>query len=133
MTSKTPALAGGVFGVERAGDTIIVVPAVDLRALDYRRIEAGARAALELLHGPGVRNVVVDFGGSDSYGSGAIGSFLRFWRAVREQGGRMAFCNLSANEKELLRATSVDRLCPVCPSRGEALEAVRGNERSSAC
>jgi anti-anti-sigma factor len=132
MTSTTPALAGGVFGVGQDGDTIIVVPAADLRGLPYLRIETGARAVVERLHGPGVKNVVVDFGESDYYGSGALGFFLRFWKAVKERGGRMALCNVSAHAKEILRVTNLDRLWPICPSRAEALEAVRGSERRPA-
>ncbi len=133
MTSTTPTLAGGVFGVEQAGDTLIVVPAADLRELDYGRIEAGGRAVLELLRRPGVKNVVVDFCETDYYGTTALGCFLRFWKAVRERGGRMAFCNLSPHEAEILRVTNLDHLWPIGPSRAEALEAVRCNERSSAC
>jgi anti-anti-sigma factor len=132
VTSTTPTLAGGVFGVEQAGDTILVVPAADLRELDYLHIEAGARAVLDLLRRPGVKNVIVDFCETDYYGTTALGFFLRFWKAVRERGGRMAFCNLSAHEEEVLHVTNLDHLWPVCPSRAEALEAVQCNGRRPA-
>ena len=49
MANATLALAGGVFEIEKEGDTIIVVPAVDLRELDYQRIEAGAKSASRML------------------------------------------------------------------------------------
>jgi anti-sigma B factor antagonist len=126
VTTATPRLAGGVFGVEKEGDTLIVLPAADLRELDYQRIEAGARAIIELLHGPGVRNLVVDFGRSDYYGTAGLNCFLRFWKVVRERNGRMAFCNVSAHEKEILRVTNLDHLWPICPSSAEALAAVKG-------
>ena len=126
MANATLALAGGVFEIEKEGDTIIVVPAVDLRELDYQRIEAGAKAILELLNGTGIKNVVVDFGKTDYYGSSALSFFLKLWKTARGRNGRMAFCNVSDHEKEILQVTSLDRLWPVCPSRNEALAAVRG-------
>jgi anti-anti-sigma regulatory factor len=69
VANATPSLAGGVFEIEQEGDTIVVVPAVDLRELDYERIEAGAQTILELLNGAGVQNVVLDFHKTDYYGS----------------------------------------------------------------
>jgi hypothetical protein len=68
MANATRALAGGVFEIEKEGYTIIVVPAVDLRELDYQRIGGGAATVLELLNGTGIKNVVLDFHKTDYYG-----------------------------------------------------------------
>jgi anti-anti-sigma factor len=125
MASATPALAGGIFEVEREGDTIVVVPAVDLREFDYQRIEDGARRIFQLLNSTDIKNVVMDFYKTDYYGSTALGFFLRLWKRVRHEGGWMAFCNVSAHEKDILQVTQLDRLWPICPSRAEALEAVK--------
>ena len=38
-----PIVAEPIFEIEQQNDTIIVVPAVDLRELDYQRIEEGAK------------------------------------------------------------------------------------------
>jgi hypothetical protein len=38
----------------------------------------------------------------------------------------MAFCRVSEHEREILQATRLDGLWPVCLSREEALHAVRG-------
>jgi len=48
------ATAGVIFEIEQEDDTIIVVPAVDLRELDDQRIEDGARKILDLLNGTGI-------------------------------------------------------------------------------
>jgi len=117
--------AGGIFELEQEDDTIIIVPAVDLRELDYQRIEEGGRRILDLLNGTGIRNVILDFQKTDYYGSTALGFFLKLWKRVREQNGRMAFCNVSDHEKEILRITKLDHLWPICASRSEALEATR--------
>jgi hypothetical protein len=36
----------------------------------------------------------------------------------------MAFCNLSPQEKEILRLTKLDSLWPICGSREEAMQTV---------
>jgi anti-anti-sigma factor len=117
--------AEGLFEVEQEGDTLIVVPAVDLRELDYQRIKAGAKTVLDLLNGTGVRNVVVDFHKTDCYGSAALGFFLRPLERVRGQNGRTALCNVSGHEKEILQITDLDHTWPIYSSRAEALQAVK--------
>jgi len=117
--------AGGIFEIEQEDDTIIVVPTVDLQEMEYQRIEEGARKILVLLNGIGIKNVVLDFHKTDYYGSTALGFFLKLWKRVRNHNGRMAFCNVSDHEKEILRITKLDHLWLICSSRVEALEAVR--------
>ena len=125
MSQTGLATAGGLFEIEQQDDTIIVVPTVDLRELDYQGIEGGARDVLNLLNGTGIKNVVLDFHKTDYYGSTALGFFVKLWKRVRLRNGRMAFCNVSAHEKEILQVTSLDHLWPICSSRSEALEAVK--------
>jgi anti-anti-sigma factor len=93
--------------------------------MEYQRIEEGARKILVLLNGIGIKNVVLDFHKTDYYGSTALGFFLKLWKRVRNRNGRMAFCNVSDHENEILRITKLDHLWLICSSRVEALEAVR--------
>jgi anti-anti-sigma factor len=116
---------GGIFEIGQEGDTIIVVPAVNLQELEYRRIEEGAKRILDLLSGTPIKNVVMDFYKTDYYGSTALGLFLKLWKRVRTQKGRMAFCNVSDHEKEILQVMNLDSLWPICSTRAEALAAVR--------
>src|ERR1022692_2177355 len=118
-------IADGIFEIEQENDTIIVVPTVDLREIEYQRIEEGARKVLDLLNGSGVKSVVLDFHKTDYYGSTALGFFVKLWKRVRSRNGRMAFCNVSDHEREILQITALDQLWPICSSRIEALEAVR--------
>jgi anti-anti-sigma factor len=115
--------ATGLFEVEQDGDVLVVTPTADLRELYYRDIEEGAGGILDRL-GAGVRGVVLDFHRTDYYGSTALGFFLRLWKRVSENGGRMAFCNVSEHEREVLAVTRLDTLWPICGSREEALKAV---------
>ncbi len=125
MSRTAPATTGGIFQIKRQGDTLIVVPVVDLSELDYQRINAGARAILAALDGTNIKNVVLDLSRTDYYGSTALGFFLNLWKKVRSWKGRMAFCNVSEYEREILRVTELDNLWPICSSRSEALAAVR--------
>jgi anti-anti-sigma factor len=94
--------------MEQSDDTLIVVPAVYPRELDNQRIEEGANRILELLDGTGIKNVVIDFHKTDCYGSTALGFFVKLWERVRRRNGRMAFCNVSDHEKEILQITNLD-------------------------
>ena len=120
------ATATGAFEFEREGQTLVVTARTDLRELDYPEVEAGARDILHLLGNGTIDNVVLDFHRTDYYGSTALGFFVKLWKRVRERGGRMAFCGVSDHEREILRITRLDGLWPICPSRQEALQAVRG-------
>jgi anti-anti-sigma factor len=114
-----------VFDIEVEGETIIVTPAEDLGELGFQQIGADGKEVLALLERSPARNVVVDFRRTDYYGSTALGFFVRLWKRVRGRNGRMAFCNVSAHEKEILRVAKLDQLWPVCSTREEALVAVR--------
>jgi anti-anti-sigma factor len=124
VARTTLAVSNGIFDIERQNATLIVTPLADLRELDYQRIETGARDILDLLNGTGIRNVVLDFHKTDYCGSTALGFFVKLWKRVRMQNGRMVFCNLSDHEREVLQITSLDHLWPICSSRNDALEAV---------
>jgi anti-anti-sigma factor len=125
VANATSASAEGIFKFERLIDTIVVISVVDLRVLDFQRIEAGAMEIFEILNDTGIKNVVLDFHKTDYYGSTALGFFLKLWKRVRVRNGRMAFCNVSDHEKEILQITKLDHLWPICSSRSEALEAVK--------
>ena len=123
-----PNPAGGqtdLFVIERDGDTLILTPQKDLREFEYQHIEGGAREVLDLLGQGSVKNLVMDFHKTDYYGSTALGFFVKLWKRVRARNGQLAFCNVSNHEREILRATNLDNLWPLCASRQEAVEAVK--------
>ena len=115
-----------LFDVERDGDVLVIVPTTDLRESAFEALDAGAKGIFDLLAGGGIQGVVVDFHRTDYYGSTALGFFLRLWKRVSRRGGRMAFCNVSEHEREILAVTRLDTLWPTCRTRPEALTLVRG-------
>jgi anti-anti-sigma factor len=123
----SPAASG--FEMSQQGDTLIVTPTSNLREVVYDQVEAGAEEVLERLNNPSIRNVVMDFAKTDYFGSTAVGFFVRLWKRVCTGNGRMAFCNVSDHEREILRVTKLHELWPICSTREEALRAVADGPR----
>jgi anti-anti-sigma factor len=114
-----------LFAIDREDETVVVTPLADLGELAYPQLEAGANELLGVLDHAPARNLVLDFHRAAYNGSTVLPFFLRLWMRVSRHSGRMALCNITAHEKDLLRITKLDQLWPICGSRGEALEAVR--------
>ena len=120
-----------MFEQEQQGETLVLTPATSLGEFAETEIRAEQEAILRRLGEAPTKNVVVDFGKTDYFGSSALGFFLRLWKLVRGRDGHMAFCNLSAHEREILVVCRLDSLWSLHPSRAEALKAVRGAARPS--
>jgi anti-anti-sigma factor len=110
--------------VKLEGDTLEVIPNRDLRELDFPQIEAEGEVLLRLVDEPTIRNLVVDFGRTDYFGSTAVGLLAQLGRHVRDRGGHMALCNLSPHEQEILEVTHLAGQWPTYRSRAEAVAAV---------
>lgn len=124
MSQTGLASTGGIFEIEQEDDTVIVVPAMDLRELDYQRIEDEATTILEFLNSTNIKNVVIDFHKTDYFGS--TGFFMKLWKRVSGKNGRMALCNISDSEKEILQLMKLYHFWPICSSRSEAVAVVNG-------
>lgn len=106
--------------VERAGETLVLVPQSNLHA--FQQLDAEANEILKLLDlAPGT-NVIIDCHNMDFVGSMTLGFFMQLWLRVRVRKGRMVFCDLSDQVQEVLRLTKADTLWRICSSRSEALE-----------
>jgi anti-anti-sigma factor len=115
-----------LFDIEQDGDVLVITPRTDLGESTYEGLDAGSHVILDRLAAAGIRGVVLDFSRTDYCGSTALGLFIRLWKRLCERGGRMAFCNVSEHEKEVLAVTRLDSLWPICQTRQEALKAVTG-------
>jgi anti-anti-sigma factor len=126
VDSTAPESVPGFFEVALEGETVVVTPPRSLREFDFQEIEAGAKEVMAFLSRTRARNVIVDLCRVDYSGSTALGFFARLWEEVKRRRGRMAFCNVSDHEKEILRITRLAAMGPTCASRQEAMAAVRG-------
>ena len=113
------------FHVEHDGDTLIVTPTANMGELDQEPVNNAMKRLLSDLHASKVRNLVFDFQRTDYFGSTALGFFVRIWKTICTRDGRMVFCNVSTHEKEILKVTRLDQLWDICPTRTDALQAVR--------
>jgi anti-anti-sigma factor len=112
-----------ILQVERHDEVLVLTPRRNLRELEYREIE---EELLRVADDPAALLVVVDFGHTDYFGSTALGMLTLLCQRVRGRGGRVAFCNLSAHEREIVAITGLNELWPICGSREEALQEVTG-------
>ena len=115
-----------VFDIEWTDGVMVIVPREDLRELEFQDIDAGAREVLGRFNARQVGNVVVDLERTDYCGSTALGFFVALHQAVVARHGRLAFCNVSEHEREIMRLARLDTLWSICTTRQEALAAVTG-------
>jgi anti-anti-sigma factor len=109
-----------IFRRERLGETLVLTPRHNLRELEFQEIKA---ELIPVANDPTVLHVVVDLGQTDYFGSTALGMLTMLCQRVHDRGGRVAFCNLSAHEHEVLELTGLAGLWPVFAGREDALEA----------
>jgi anti-anti-sigma factor len=114
-----------LFRTQVEGDTLVLSPVSNLSELELSFVEEEFRSVIQQLEQAGYRHVVLDFEGTDYYGSTALGFFLKLWKRVRSVDGKMAFCNVSSHEQEVLRLTRLDTLWPICTTRAQALDWLR--------
>lgn len=117
--------AAGQFELVRDGDCLIVIPTSDLRESIFEPNNEGTTAILAALDDATARHIVWDFRHTQTFGSTALGFFVKIWRRVCLRRGRMAFCNLTQYEKEILHVTQLNQLWLLCDSLEDAVRLVR--------
>jgi anti-anti-sigma factor len=112
-----------LFELVGEGDCLVVVPIADLRETLFEQLCEETTSILAAFDGSTMRHLVVDFHRTQEFGSSAVGFFIAIWKQIRERKASMAFCNLSAYQKEILNITKIDKLWAICGTREEALKA----------
>ena len=117
-----------LFELECREETLIITPTCDLSEFQFREMTEQAKRGFDQLEASQkVQNVVVDFQRTGYFGSTALGLFVQLWLRVCRRGGRMALCNLSEQEREILEITHLADMWPVCDSLEQALKIVKGS------
>jgi anti-anti-sigma factor len=117
-----------ILDTERIGNTLVVLPLVNLAEIDYPRIEREAAGVLRLFELTQIKNVVLDLRHADFTGSTAIGFFVKLWKHAQHRGGGLAICHASPHERQILKVCHLDKVWPICDSRKAALAAARGEQ-----
>lgn len=116
--------APGLFLTECRDKIAIVTATRDLSEFVYESLETEATSVMALLGDGQCRSVVIDLSRTDYCGSTALGLFLKIWKLTRANNGKMSFCGLSENEKEVFATMKLDSLWPICDTLEESLAAV---------
>ena len=114
-----------LFEILHDGDILLVIPLTDLRETAFEQLYQETAGILAELNSSSMRHLVIDFHRTREFGSTAIGYFVTLWKRIREHDGRMAFCNLTAFERDILRVTKLDQLWSICDGREDAYKVVR--------
>jgi anti-sigma B factor antagonist len=117
-----------LFEIEQDHQTLILSPIANLSELELSSFDDAIQAVVRQLESLGFRNILLDFTGTDYYGSTALGFFIKLWKRVRGMEGNMVFCNVSPHEREVLELTRLDHLWKICATREEALQFLQSGD-----
>jgi anti-anti-sigma factor len=111
-----------VFSLSETKGVLVIAPGGD--ALSYRDVDvAGAVSEImRRIDGEAEPRVVVDFGGSQYFGSIMIGAVTQFAERVRERGGAFAVCDLSDDMRQVLISMKLADRWPTFDSQRAAVK-----------
>jgi anti-sigma B factor antagonist len=110
---------------EISGDVLIVAPQGDCSSLEAATLEAELREILDQIAASSVSRLVVDLEQAPYFGSTMLGALIKLWRTMAVVDGRLALCNVSPAEHDVLSATRLDSVWGIYPTRTAALAALR--------
>jgi anti-anti-sigma factor len=110
-----------IFTVEKSGSTLIITPQGEGSAFRYQDLHLEANTIRGEMMKPENRNLVVDLGGMDYFGSEFIGALVSMLRETRVRGGKACFCSAKPQMLQVLQNMSLFKLWPHYESREAAL------------
>lgn len=116
-----------LFSSEQDGDVLIVVFGRSVPTFSDSQLLSEFEVLITAPREPQVAHVVVDFGQMPYFGSGMLEAILLLWNKIHPSGGKLALCNVSSVGQEILQVSHFNTLWPVCDSRQQALDVVRGD------
>lgn len=79
---------------------------------------------------PETAGIVVDLGETPYVGSLMLESLRLVWNELSAHGKTMALCNVQEVARDILRLARFDVLWPICDTRQQAIDSVRGHAGS---
>jgi anti-anti-sigma factor len=113
-------------------DGLLVAEFWDCLRLDPAPVQELRKHYEAHLQGRGRPELVVDLSGVGFAGSAALGNFVALHRIVRQNGGRIVFCNVDPTVAEVFRASKLESLFGFEPDREAAIRAIREPRSSEA-
>jgi anti-anti-sigma factor len=105
-------------------DGIMVAEFWDCLRLDPTPVQDLRKHYEAHVQGRGRPEMVVDLSGVDFAGSAALGNFMALHRLVRQNGGRIVFCDVDPTVAEVFRASKLESLFDFVADRATALRAI---------
>jgi len=110
---------------EMDGNILIVAPQGDCSSLEAATLEAELREILDQISLRSVTSLLVDLQHAPYFGSTMLGGLIKLWRSVIVAGGRLALCNVSPAELDVLSATRLESVWGIYPTRAAGMAALR--------
>jgi anti-anti-sigma factor len=107
------------------GDVLVVAPQGDCSSLESATLETELREILAEISSRGATGLVVDLERAPYFGSTMLGALIKLWRSMTVVQGRLALCNVSATELDVLNATRLNSVWAIHPTRAAALESLQ--------
>ena len=113
------------FDTSLQQDVLVVTPNGD--SLSYRDIDIQREGAeiKDYILKTGTKQVVVDMGRSNYFGSLMIGVINSIGQSARQNNGHMAICNASEEMRNILDVMKLDTLWPLLPTLPDAIKVVK--------
>lgn len=111
-----------IFSVNETKGVLVIAPEGD--ALSYRDVDVAGAVSDILRRVDSMEDprVVVDFGGSQYFGSIMIGAVTQVAERARERGGAFAVCDLSDDMRQVLESMKLSERWPTFDSQRAAVK-----------
>ena len=126
MGTRTAAVSGESFQIERRGDIAVITPSPAIEEMPENLVEQAAQMVLAPLKEGPPNGLIVDLSRVNFFGSVFISFLLRCHLLIKKQGAELVLAGVSDRVRELLRMTSLDTLWALYATRAEALAALGG-------
>lgn len=113
-----------VFLVESKGDALIVTPTGEAFEFRHAVVMTELNAVLELLKSDDVRNLVIDLGREEYFGSVVIGAINSMISTIEEKDGKSVTCSASKEMQSVIEVMGLTERWPDFPNRKKALKAL---------
>jgi anti-anti-sigma factor len=113
-----------IFAVHLEGTTVVVKPTGPISNLSGQEVQPEWEQVMAFVQNAPCRNVLVDMEKVSFFGSVLLGALNAMWKQGRQQGGRLALCNLSSLGSEIIHAAKFDTVWEIYPTREEAIKAL---------
>lgn len=111
------------FSLDR--QLLVVEPQGDCSSLDAELLDQEFMEILDCVRSDPATECLVDLAQASYFGSTMLAGMIRLWRTMPAGTGRLALCNVSLIERDVLNVTRLDSVWGIYPTRAAAIAALR--------